>query len=267
MAQDRITLQIRAFDGAGDILLSDFNKEVEAFARTLEHADVHLSGRGRRTIEFRVIGLHHSTATVEIGATPIEGEDDVRNTVADEFFSGLREIMEYARAPKNFTIGLVGALRDMAAPVGFGVAETLISWGDHSANISVAFKKRIQDVLLPDDVEAGDASGMMEMVNIHAKENRFRLYPIIGPSQINCEFDDDKLPSVKEGLGKYVIVSGTLYYRYGEKYPYRMDVANIEIPDDENELPTFADLKGVAPNLTRGVPSELFIRQVRDEWE
>jgi len=265
LAQDRITLQIRPPERVGDVLLSDFNREINAFVRLFEQADLHLSGRGRRTVEFRVVDLHHSAATVVVSATPLNGEQDERGKIAKQFFDGLREIVDHAQAPKNFSSAMVGALRDIAGPVGLGVAETLISWGDFSASISIEFKKRVQDVPLPDDVEDGDIDGMMEMVNLHNKANRFRLYPIIGPNQLTCEFDEKLLSGVKAGLGRYVNVSGKMRYRYGERHPYMVVVSRIEILDDE-ALPTFEGLRGIAPGLTGGVPSELYVRQVRDEW-
>jgi hypothetical protein len=147
------------------------------------------------------------------------------------------------------------------------VAETILSWGEYSTSISAEFKKRIHDIPVPDDAEAGEISGMMEMVNLHNKENQFRLYPIIGLNQITCEFGDALFSTVRAGLGKYVTVSGTMFYKYGEKFPYRIEVTEIEIPADESELPSFGNLRGIAPEITAGVSSELFVRQVRDEWQ
>ena len=266
MAKNNITLQIRAPDRGGDILLSDFNKEVEAFTRALESADVVLSGCNARTLEFRIVDLHHSTATIEIDATPIQSSVDQRDNIANAFFAGLKEIQEYARPPRNFTSSLIDALRGLSAPVGFGIAETLITWGDRAASISVEFKKRIQDMAVPDDSESGEISGMMEMVNLHNKENKFRLFPIIGPNYLVCSFEDELLPKVKAGLGRYVFVRGIIYYRFGEKYPYRLAANDIDIPENEANLPTFESLRGIAPDLTDGLPSEVFIQRIRDEW-
>ena len=265
MVDDKIVIKIFPRDDGKDVLLSDFSKEIDAFTRALEQADILFSGRGRRTAEFRIVDLHHSQATVVIGAEPLEGSVDVRSIIADTFFSGLNMLSERPVVPPGFTAGLVGLLRDLASPIGTSVSRTMVSWGSRSTEISLAFKRCVYQVPLPDEREAGTVSGMMELVNLHNPQNTFRLYPDIGPNQINCRFTSGLFEDVKRGLGKYVEVAGEVFYRYGEKFTYRVDVEEIEVPD-QTEAPTFEGLRGIAPNATGGIPSEEFVRELRNEW-
>ncbi|GAF97510.1 unnamed protein product, partial [marine sediment metagenome] len=42
---------------------------------------------------------------------------------------------------------------------------------------------------------------------------------------------------------------------------------NIVIHPSDNELPNLLDLEGIIPNLTNGLSSEEYVKEIRDEWE
>lgn len=111
----------------------------------------------------------------------------------------------------------------------------------------------------------GTIDGMLDAVNIHGPKNLLTLYPSIGTSEITCEFDDSYLDRIKQLIGCYVEISGEMKYHRRDKYPYAGVVSEI-IPVSEDDLPCFADLYGMAPNATHGVPAEEFIAKVRSAW-
>lgn len=117
----------------------------------------------------------------------------------------------------------------------------------------------------PDEVTQGSISGMLELINIHASANTFRIYPIVGPKKVDCHFNKDKLDKAISGINHYVDVSGSLRRKSKDKFPYAMDVIEIEIYPDERELPSIFDLRGIAPNATGDIKSEDFVRRIRDE--
>ena len=109
--------------------------------------------------------------------------------------------------------------------------------------------------------------GVLEAINVHGSNN-FTIYPNVGPKQIRCFFNKSLLPTVIDALGKRVEVTGLTKYLKHSYWPYQINVSKMEIYPDEINLPTFDDIKGMCPNLTEGMPSEEYIRKMRDEeWE
>ena len=59
-------------------------------------------------------------------------------------------------------------------------------------------------------------------------------------------------------------MSGTLRYKQNEVFPYQIDVEKIEIHPPEEELPTLASLRGIAPDMTGSLDSVEFVRKLRN---
>lgn len=110
----------------------------------------------------------------------------------------------------------------------------------------------------------GRVDGMLEAVNIHGQKNLLMLYPTIGKKKVSCEFDAALLDQVKKAIGNYVEIKGELKYQWRDKFPYHVVINKIEIIDEE-KLPPFSKLFGMAPNATNGVPSEEFVARLRSE--
>ena len=72
------------------------------------------------------------------------------------------------------------------------------------------------------------------------------------------------MDDVRTALKKYVTVHGLMGYRIGNPFPISITVERFEINPPEQELPTLASLRGLAPDLTGGLSSEEYIRQLRD---
>ena len=54
-------------------------------------------------------------------------------------------------------------------------------------------------------------------------------------------------------------------YKAAAPFPHEIAVEDLETLPEEHELPTFAELRGAVPNLTQGLTSEEYIRQIRDD--
>ena len=67
-------------------------------------------------------------------------------------------------------------------------------------------------------------------------------------------------------MGRRVEVFGTLSYRAAAPFPHQVSVSAIEVFPPESELPDWEDLQGRAPDATGALPSEAFVRELRDAW-
>jgi hypothetical protein len=107
---------------------------------------------------------------------------------------------------------------------------------------------------------------MLEQINIHEAANVFHIYPETGPKKVTCRFPSALYDDAVSAVGKRVEVFGTLKYRARATFPHEIAVRQIETFPPTHELPDWEDLRGRAPDATGGLPSEVFVRGLRDGW-
>jgi hypothetical protein len=255
----RVKLIIHASGGdQNEVAASDFLKQVSALREL-----VLLSVHDTSAVEARVVGLsRNSPATIELEAFWC---DDQRTLDIDNYFASVRSVLEIGAAPKELSRPVFDALKEFVSVIGKGVRESILQVGDQRVQIEHQVRQRVEAVFEPDSTAEGTIDGMLEAVNIHGNRNQFVLYPVVGPTRINCFFAEQMLDEVRPVLGKYVIVGGQLKYRWREKFPFEARASTIE-PVDESEQPALPEIIGMAPDATGGKPSELFVRELRSGW-
>jgi hypothetical protein len=255
----RVKLTIHASGGdANDIAASDFIKQVAALREL-----VLLSVHDTASVEAKIVGLsRNSPATIELEAF---WRKDQQLLDIDNYFDSVSSVLEAGKAPKELGRAVFDALKEFVSVVGKGVRESTLQIGDREIRIEQQARQRVEQVIEPDYQVEGTIDGMLEAVNVHGNRNQFALYPIIGPSRVNCFFPDDMLDVVRPVLGKYAIVTGQLKYRWREKFPYEARASELE-KVDESEQPSLREIIGIAPNATNGLRSEDFVKELRIGW-
>ncbi len=182
------------------------------------------------------------------------------------FHAGLSQFMASREIPETWDRGKIDSVLDFLSPVGKSIGHlNLVSDGKELV-INSEHRIDFENSIEGDYSAVGTIDGMLDAVNIHGKKNTLTVYPNIGKNKITCEFDSAYLDKIKELIGFYVEVRGEMKYRWRDKYPYAGSVGEIEAIREDN-LPSFSDLYGMAPNATNGVPAEEFIARIRSEWE
>jgi hypothetical protein len=259
MTVSRIKLIIHPSGGDGNnVAASDFLKQVSAL-RDLVLLSVHSA----EAVETKIVGLStNSPANVELEAvwTADERPLDVMG-----HFNAVRAVIDSGLAPKDLRRPALDALKEFVSVIGRGVREATLQIGEVVIKVEQQARSRVEGVFEPDYTAEGTIDGMLEAVNIHGNRNQFVLYPVVGPTRINCFFPDEMLVQVKPTLGKYAIVSGLMKYRWREKFPFEARANHIEAVE-EGDQPSFEEILGIAPNATGGALSEDFVRELRSGW-
>jgi hypothetical protein len=73
------------------------------------------------------------------------------------------------------------------------------------------------------------------------------------------------LGQVREAIKRNVTVWGKLDFEPENPFPHRVAVTRMELHPPDSELPTLAELKGMAPGCAGGLTSVDFVRALRDE--
>lgn len=268
MAFRRITIQLKGDPSDdGHLLLSDFVSQFELIRSALSLMEEHVRQKESARIQYRVVDLsHQSPVQVVLEAIPSSKGTDISPIVIDGFVDGMDQLRR-GIIPNDFDHDMIQAFKKIGSPMKRRVAEVIIFSEYKKVELPKSLESDIDEIIGPDEIVRGSVSGMLELLNIHAGVNRFRIYPIIGPRKIDCHFKKEELSRAIEGMNHYVKVYGELRYKRMDKYPYAVNVTDIEIYPDEESLPSIYDLKGICPQATGDLSSEDFVNRIRhDEW-
>lgn len=247
------------------VRFADFLRELNLFLQLLNETNKMMQPSGDLSNDYRIIDLSHSSpATVTIEALSKSKNVDLTEKVISEMFTVLREIESGVELQKPLTIPFLVSVRDMSSIVGSSLNDVRIISQENEFSFNKPLSERISKLLRSEEVYPGSVRGMLESINIHNGANVFRIYPDIGASKLSCHFSSEFLEDAIAGVGKYVEVRGVLKYKTTAKYPFHIDADSLIVLPDEDDLPKFNDVFGIAPNATGAMSSEEFIRNIRD---
>lgn len=265
MANARITFRfVGDKRDHGHVRLTDFIEQLEAFAEALRQTERLLSGQDQPFIYYRIVDLRHqSPATMTIEGVRRAMSPVPPSLVMRTFKSDLRALSKN-KPPARADLAMLEAYRDLAKPLQKHIAEVqVVEAKNKIIPINQEFTRKVEDVIGPDSFSFGSISGRLERVNLH-NTFRFEIYPTVGPKRVRCEFKPELKRKVKDALDTYVTVSGRLRYKKWDQYPHAIDAKDVDPHEDEKQLPSLDDLRGVAPEATGTMSSEDFVRAIRD---
>ena len=249
---------------------NDFINQLDAIRTTLSRLESELSESDSSPLQYNIVDLgHQSPATVLLEVVPGDRGLDISALLANKFVEGLKSIIR-GSIPKDYDSDLLEPFKKIGPPVSKKNSPRYLSlvsieFEDDKVDIEESLETKIDEIVGPDEIIQGSLSGILEMLNIHAHVNTFRIFPIVGPKKADCHFKSNQLENAIAGINHYVNVTGNLQYKRRDKFPYAVSDAEIEIYPDEQDLPSIFDLKGISPNATGEMKSEEFVRRLRNE--
>lgn len=272
-----ITIQIvGAESDSRDVRFSELITQLEAVKIALKETEVCLRDGAHKftALDYRVIDLTHSSPSqFELQPITDKGNRDYANRVLKTFTTELRRIRSRSRLIARPDINRLIAYDEIGPREKSHVATVRIALREkkrpthpvvREATVDKKFKQNLESILGPDEITYGAVSGRLEYVNVHNTRN-FRLYPLIGPRWIRGRFAGNLLPEIRKGLDRHVTIFGKLQFKTWDKHPYAIVAQSVDVHEPDNELPTFNDLKGIAPDLTGDLRSSDWVRKIRDE--
>lgn len=265
MAKDnRITLVLEGLpEEEGRIRLSTFVNELQNLSAALSKVSKE-TGDGKPATVFDVAELSYNSP-LRVVLAPKPGNEHLATAVLERF-----EVVAHAVTTDTsldaFDADLLEDMRKLAKPVGGNLKYATLIVNDNEFELTESVTRRVDKALAVDEECLGFIEGHLEQINIHEGANTFHIYPEIGAKKVSCHFPHSLLDDAVFAVGRRVEVTGTLKYRHGASFPYAIAVTGIDAFPPENELPTWEDLRGRAPDATGTLSSEAFVRELRDAW-
>lgn len=269
MAENVFKIIIEGNEEDKDVLrLNDFINLLQSIKESMSHLEHTLSRSNETGLLLQITNMSHSSPfTVVCRVVPKDKEaTDISGKLVHSYISGMAYIAENREAPEHFDRILLEKLRDIGRKRRLAFSNITIENSKSKSEITENFEKNIE-YILGRDVEAhGSITGMLEQINIHNPSNKyFNIYPFVGPSKVECFFPSHLTDIAISGIAKYVRVEGHVRYKCNDPLPYKINAEHIEIYPEEDNLASFNDLRGIAPDLTNGLSSVEYVRTIRTE--
>ena len=253
-------------DGAGDSLrLSDLIDQLNALKQTLNQIDLAVSGQKTPSLYYRIVNITmNSPATFEVEAVAKAPGPSYGRRVVSKLDRDLRKVIEGKR-PKDAGLDLMESYRALVLPMRRNVSEVSLQFDDAKPmelprNLDV----KVDDILGPDQVEEGSVVGSLDVIDVHGQRNFFKIYPIVGPSSIKCQFPSGMLANAVLGIKHFVRISGQLHYKKAEKFPHLIKVSSIDVLPERSDAPPLSSLRGIAVGAYGGLNSSEYVDKVRN---
>jgi hypothetical protein len=263
-----LTIQLEgSLDDNGNVRLEDFLEELGAIKTALKHTELIVAGKPN-TVYYRVVDLTHtSPASVRIEAVAQRKEyKHMPRRIVRRFSTSLRMIQRRHRAPRDFNLDTLEAYKNIYNPLGKKLRKVTITEDEKQKKTAInqAFDDALRRIIGPDEKERGSMMGKLEALNVHLGNRVFAIYPTVGASKVTCKFvGTDIRDKVLKSAGQYVRVDGWIVFKNKAKFPHAMEVRDIEPFGAVSKL---SDIRGIAPDATKGERSEDFLRKLRDAW-
>jgi hypothetical protein len=262
----RITIQlVGAKDDQGNVRLSDFTDQLNIIKKALFERERLVAGVEAPHIDYKIVDLHHSNATIVIEPISVNGTAEYADKFVDGFSNELRSIKKTATLTDEPDVERLRTYQKIGHRPDNMISKVKISVGRKPVTIDESFKENVEKILGPDEFIQGTISGMLDAINFH-NTNRFTLYPQLGPTRVSGTFDPPLRPKVKDAVGNFVTVIGRLRYKQWSAFPHGVVAEDIDIHEPDSSLPTLSELRGAFAGALGEKTSVEFVEQIRESW-
>ena len=260
----RITLVLEGIpETEGRIRLNVFLTELQSLAAALGRVSRE-AGEGKVATVFNVEELsYNSPARVVIAPAP---QSEFLASLVMQRFEAVAEAVTTGGDLDSFDADLLSDIRALAKPVGNQLKSATLLINGSEFELTSEVTRRVDKALEIEEECIGSIEGLLEQINIHEGANTFHIYPEVGPRRVSCHFPNALLDDAIFAVGRKVEVSGVLKYRHAASFPHEVAVTGIDAFQPDDELPTWDDLRGRAPDATGDLSSEAFVRELRNAW-
>ena len=259
----KLTLEGKEED-SGHLDIKAFLKELGMIQAALAQIDKMVRPNDQASVRFLIADLSHSSP-VAVGLMPRHqglGPDYSAEVVS--MFSETIRGASSGNIPESLDHSLLEKFMRLGKDNSFTKEEIQVS--GEAFRIDKSFSQNIVKALDRNEECWGSIEGPLEAINVHGKQHHFVIYPEVGPTKIRCTFPEPLHDHVIANIEKRLLVSGKMLYRRNASFPHEIIVESFDVLPDDEDLPTFDDLRGIVKDDDSRLAEDI-IREQRDDWE
>lgn len=247
---------VGADNADGAVFLTDFRHFCDGLEACLKRAEKLATGRSGR-VAYRIADLAMGSAQITLQAVKRGKGRDARLPALRLFRKTVTAIQGGKRLDPRVGPDDVALFKKLASPLS-GQSKALFI---DEMEITPQYTSNADKILHSAMVQEGSVAGLLEKVNVHER-CEFVLYPPIPGYAITCDFPETMLPDVRKAIKRNVTVRGSMHYYADHPFPKLVHVKSLEIHPCDDDLPSLAALRGIAPGSTGGLSAVDFVRSL-----
>ncbi|MEI9815175.1 MAG: hypothetical protein WDO18_22115 [Acidobacteriota bacterium] len=175
-----------------ELRLDDFLDQMQALRLALRETERVVSGNDP-SLYLRIKSLQKNSPAEVVLEAVSEATDEradpvYANHVVRSLTTNLRVISKRHRLPANVEMTTLDAYRELAEPAEKRGMEVSIKTGNHSVEINKNFRETLDAIIGEDEYSYGSVTGKIEAINLHARNRRFQIFPVVGASRVTGTF-------------------------------------------------------------------------------
>ena len=268
MLSSKFKITLKGEDADDSIRLSDLIDQLNAVKSTLNQIDSSISGQKSPTLYYRITSITmNSPATFVVEAVSKQKLPSAHGRkVISKLNRDLKTVIAGKR-PKEVDLELLESYGALVQPMRKHLAQVSLQFDGLPVELPRNLGMTVEEILGPDQVELGSVTGSLDMIDVHNRKNQFKIYPVVGPSSIKCQFAEGMLGQAISGIKRFVRISGELHFKKTEKFPHLINVSKIEILPERSNATSLSALRGIAPKALRGMSSTEYVERMRNgDW-
>jgi hypothetical protein len=265
----KFTFKVEARGPEKDVPFDAFAEMVGHFASILAELDA--AATGQPTMRWLIKDLQIGSATVGLEAEPINPLFDRSSSVVTQFTSGLSVVKDRHERPEGISDTAWAGYRAIVRVLHDGISEVSVAADEVEVVLTSAVRlpDEADDLqAAPTEIGAQTALSTIEgpledVFGRDKKQPAFAIWDTLYGRRVRCEFPASLWDDVRAGLQERVRVHGLVTFDHLGR-PDRVQVRSIQVLGHDRKFPRAATLLGLVPNLTGGVPSDEWVRRIRD---
>ena len=264
MNDGRFKVTLKGDEANDGLRLSDLIDQLDAIKQVLNQIDKRVSGRKSPGLYYRITALSmNSPVTIEVEAVSRHKSENYGSQVVARFGRDIRQVIDGKR-PADSDMDLLESYKQLAQPLKRHMSQIIVQIGDDQIDVPKSLDAKVDLILGPDQVERGSVVGSLDVLDIHNGKNLFKVYPVVGPSNIKCHFAKGMFKEAIAGIDHFVKIHGDIYYKKAEKFPHFMEVERIEVLPEQSDLPKLSSMRGIAKDAFDGLSSTDYVEKIRN---
>ena len=228
--------------------------------RELDRAFTQQAGGAGQSTRWFIQRTATSDPTIDLLAEPSTSDIDVVDRTITEALDSLGILQNSPSHPPFLTHAGLEHCQALGRLIqSDGLAQMVVSNNGRKVTLTESLQIHVTELLGRREEVLGSVEGELEMVTLRGRRY-FNVYNLATGRATRCYFDAYLIPTVKETLGKVVIVAGLIRSLPHEENQEMTNISKLEVVEFE-DLPTPSDIRGIMPNLTEGKPSERYLKE------
>lgn len=231
-----------------------------AILRELDRAYTRQAGGAGQSIRWFIHRTSSSDPTIDLLPESSAADINVTNQVIAGAVDSLMTLENGPTQPSFLTYAGLEHCQALGRLIRHdGLSQVVISTNGRSVNLTENLVTNVTELLGQRAETLGSVEGELEMVTLRGRRY-FNVYSLLTGKATRCYFDVEQIPTIKDALGKVVIVAGLIRSLPHDESQEMTNLSKIELVETEG-LPTPSDVRGIMPNLTEGKPSERYLKE------